>query len=183
MKNIKLGSFLVSENKIVVTDPSYNYGDFGTLILDDVLEGKYFAVITTTDNLIASLNIIHSDYKNIAQNFSLYGEIFVDSGQAGFFDERYFKENQGGTFGDTNSFYGLACATTMSPIAIYKKANNNGKTKTSQNNLKYKHKIKLCRLPPVKILFPEFSTYANKISFSTTSSQSDSSRDCMTVNI
>lgn len=114
-KKFKLGTFNVGENKIIVADPSYDFGDFGTLILNDVLEGKYFAVITTTDNLIASLNIIHSDYKNIAQNFSLYGEIFVDSGQAGFFDKNYFVENQGGTFSDITSFYGLACAITMSP--------------------------------------------------------------------
>ena len=114
-KIIKLGSFIVSENKIIVADPSYDFGDFGTLILNDVLEGKYFANITTADNLVTSLNIIHSYYKNIELNFSLYGEIFVDSGQAGFFDEKYFVENQGGTFSDVTSFYGLACATTMSP--------------------------------------------------------------------
>lgn len=115
MKKIKCGSFIVAENKIVVADPSYNYGDFGTLILHDVLEGKYFANITTADNLVTSLNICHSDYKNIELKFSFYGEIAVDSGQAGFFDEKYFMENQGGTFNDLTSFYGLACATTMSP--------------------------------------------------------------------
>ena len=114
-KNIKLGSFHVVENKIVVADPSYEYGDFGTLILHDVLAGKYYANIKTADNLVTSLNIFHSDYKNIELKFSFYGEIAVDSGQAGFFDEKYFVESQGGTFSDVNSFYGLACAITMSP--------------------------------------------------------------------
>lgn len=114
-KIIRLGSFNVGENKIIVADPSYDFGDFGTLILNDVLEGKYFANITTAYNLVTSLNIIHSNYKNIELNFSLYGEIFVDSGQAGFFDKNYFVENQGGTFSDITSFYGLACAITMSP--------------------------------------------------------------------
>ena len=114
-KNIKLGTFNVTENKIIVADPSYDYGDFGTLILSDVLTGKYFANITTADNLVTSLNIFHSDYKNIELKFSFYGEIAVDSGQAGFFDKNYFVENQGGTFSDVNSFYGLACAITMSP--------------------------------------------------------------------
>ena len=113
-KKIKLGTFKVTENKIVVADPSYDFGDFGTLILSDVLEGKYFAVITTADKFVASLNICHSDYKNIELNFSLCGEIFVDSGQAGFFDRSYFIENQGETFSDITSFYGLACAITMS---------------------------------------------------------------------
>ncbi|MBR6012378.1 MAG: DUF4241 domain-containing protein [Selenomonadaceae bacterium] len=114
-KKIKLGTFNVMENKIVVADPSYDFCDFGTLILSDVLEGKYFADITTADKFVTSLNICHSDYKNIELNFSLYGEIFVDSGQAGFFDKKYFVENQGGTFSDITSFYGLACAITMSP--------------------------------------------------------------------
>lgn len=115
-KIFKLGTFNVTENKIIVADPSYNYTDFGTLILDDVLEGKYFSHITTADNLVTSLNICHSDYKkNFEKNFSSYGEIAVDSGQAGFFDKKYFVENQGGNFGDINSFYGLACAITMSP--------------------------------------------------------------------
>ena len=114
-KIFKLGTFNVTENKIVVADPSYDFGDFGTLILQDVLEGKYFANVTTAKNLIISLNIFHSDYKNFEKNFSSYGEIAVDSGQAGFFDKNYFIKNQGGNFGDINSFYGLACAITMSP--------------------------------------------------------------------
>ena len=114
-KKIKLGTFNVGENKIIVADPSYDFCDFGTLILDDVLAGKYFADITIADKFVTSLNICHSDYKNIELNFSLYGEIFVDSGQAGFFDKNYFVENQGGTFSDITSFYGLACVITMSP--------------------------------------------------------------------
>ena len=115
-KIFKLGTFKVTENKIVVADPSYDFGDFGTLILQDVLEGKYFANVTTADNLVTSLNICHSDYKKIFEkNFAPYGEIAVDSGQAGFFDKNYFEKNSDGNFGDINSFYGLACAITMSP--------------------------------------------------------------------
>lgn len=115
-KIFKLGTFKVTENEIVVADPSYDFGDFGTLILQDVLEGKYFANVTTAKNLTISLNIFHSDYKkNLEKNFSPYGEITVDSGQAGFFDKNNFEKNSGGNFGDINSFYGLACAITMSP--------------------------------------------------------------------
>ena len=112
---IKLGSFKVGENKIVVADPSYDYGDRETVLLKKVLSGKYFANVTTADNLITSLKICHSDYKNSDLKFERYGFIAVDSGQAGFFDKNYFVKNQGGEFGDLNSLYGLACSITMSP--------------------------------------------------------------------
>lgn len=115
MKIIKLGSLNISEDKIVVADPSYNYGDSGTVLLKKVLSGKYFANVTTADNLITSLKICHSDYKNSDLNFERYRFIAVDSGQAGFFDKDYFVKNQGGTFSDVTSFYGLACSITMSP--------------------------------------------------------------------
>ena len=115
MKIIKLGSLNISEDKIVVADPSYDYGDSGTVLLKKVLSGKYLASVTNADSLITSLKICHSDYKNSDLNFERYRFIAVDSGQAGFFDKDYFVKNQGGTFGDLNSFYGLACSITMSP--------------------------------------------------------------------
>lgn len=115
MKIIKLGSFKVVEGKMVVADPSYDCGDSGTVLLKKVLSGKYLASVTTADNLITSLKICHSDYKNCDLKFKCCGFIAVDSGQAGFFDKNYFVENQGGELGDLNSFYGLTCSITMSP--------------------------------------------------------------------
>ena len=41
-KVLKLGSFNVTD-KIIVADPCYDYDNFGTLILDNVLSGKYIA--------------------------------------------------------------------------------------------------------------------------------------------
>ena len=120
MKIIKLGSLNISEDKIVVADPSYDCGDSGTVLLKKVLSGKYFASIKATNlkdcgQIVTSLKICHSDYKNSDLNFERYGFIAVDSGQAGFFDKNYFVENQGGELGDLNSFYGLTCSITMSP--------------------------------------------------------------------
>ena len=115
MRTIKLGTFNVTEDKIIVADPSYDYGDGETLLLKKVLSGKYFTSVTTTDNLITSLKICHSDYKNSDLKFERYGVITVDSGQAGFFDKTYFVKNQGGEVGDLNSIYGLSCAVTSSP--------------------------------------------------------------------
>lgn len=69
MKIIKLGSFNISEEKIVVAAPSYDYGDSGTVLLKKVLSGKYYANVTTADNLITTLKICHSDYKNCDLKF------------------------------------------------------------------------------------------------------------------
>ncbi len=115
MRTIKLGTFNVTEDKIIVADPSYDYGDCETLLLKKVLSGKYFASVTTTDNMITSLKICHSDYKNSDLEFERCGVITVDSGQAGFFDKTYFVKKQGGEVGDLNSLYGLSCAVTSSP--------------------------------------------------------------------
>lgn len=120
MKIIKLGSFNISEEKIVVADPSFDYGDSGTLLLKKVLSGKYYATINTANlkecgQIVTSLKICHSDFKNSVLKFERCGVIAVDSGQAGFFDKKYLVKNQGGEIGDLNSFYGLACAITMSP--------------------------------------------------------------------
>ena len=83
-KIFKLGTFNVTENKIVVADPSCDFGDFGTLILQDVLEGKYFANVTTADNLVTSLNIFHSDYKNFEKNFRLTEKLRLTAGRQDF---------------------------------------------------------------------------------------------------
>lgn len=120
MRNIKLGTFIVLEDKIVVADPSFDYGDSETLLLKKVLSGKYFASIETTNlkdcgQIVTSLKVYHSDYKNFDLKFERCGVIAVDSGQAGFFDKTYFIKNQGGEVGELNSLYGLSCAVTSSP--------------------------------------------------------------------
>ena len=115
MKTVKLGSFKIGEDKIFVADPSYDYGDCGTVLLKKVLSGKYFANVTTADNLITSLKICHSDFKNCDLNFERCGVISVDSGQAGFFDKNYFIKKQGGEVGELNSLFGFSCAVTSSP--------------------------------------------------------------------
>ena len=120
MRTIKLGTFNVTEDKIIVADPSYDYGDDETLLLKKVLSGKYFASIKATNlkdcgQIVTSLKICHSDYKNSDLKFEHFGFIAVDSGQAGFFDKNYFVKNQGGEVGDTETLYGLTCSITSSP--------------------------------------------------------------------
>ena len=113
-KLLKLGSFKVTD-EIIVADPCYDYDNLGTLILDNVLSGKYIATAEVEKNLVVSLHISHSYFKNDILESENLGYITVDSGQAGFFDFDFFRKNEGGEVGDLNTFYGLACAITLSP--------------------------------------------------------------------
>ena len=113
-KLLKLGSFKVAD-EIIVADPCYHFDKFGTVTLHNVLTGKYIATAEVEKNLVVSLHISHSNFKNDILESEKVGYIAVDSGQAGFFDLDFFRKNQGGEVGDLNSFYGLACATTLSP--------------------------------------------------------------------
>ena len=113
-KLLKLGSFNVTD-KIIVADPCYHFDTLGTLTLDNVLSGKYIATAEVVNNLVVALHISHYNFKNDILENEKVGYIAVDSGQAGFFDLDFFRKNHGGEFGDLNSFYGLACAITLSP--------------------------------------------------------------------
>ena len=114
-----LGSFIITGNKIHVSDPCYDYACSGAVTLTNVLSGKYFATLVKHnldiwDIRVSRLTIQHVDYKNIVPDIYSGYEIAVDSGQAGFFDDYYYQQNQGGDFGDITTLFGLACSLTLS---------------------------------------------------------------------
>ena len=115
---IPLGMFLVTNTRMHISDPCYDYIISGAVTLEGVLPGKYIATRTVYNvgfwnSRTAKLSVQHVDYQNIApKNFS--GNIAVDSGQAGFFDDLFYQQNQGGDFGDLTTFFGLACSLTLS---------------------------------------------------------------------
>lgn len=116
---LPLGSFFVTGNKIHVSDPCYDYHCTGAVTIDNVLSGEYFAFLSLYDMATwgirsASLSICHVKHKNVAPNICADCLIGVDSGQAGFFDDEYYQQNQGGDFGDINTFFELACSLTLS---------------------------------------------------------------------
>lgn len=116
---LPLGSFFVSGNKIHVSDPCYDYPCSSAVTIDNVLSGEYFASLTLYDMenwgiRSTNLSIRHAKHKNIAPNICTDCLIGVDSGQAGFFDDAYYQQNQGGDFGDLDTFFGLACSLTLS---------------------------------------------------------------------
>ena len=111
---LKLGTFKVTD-KIIVADPCYHFDHLGTLLLNNVLRGKYIASAEVVNNRVSALAISHCNFKNAILESETAGYIAVDSGQAGFFDFDFFRKNEGGEFGDLDTFYGLACAITLSP--------------------------------------------------------------------
>ena len=119
VKDISLGSFYVTGNKIHVSDPCCDYDSVCAAKIVNALLGKYLAKITLYDMAtwgirVANLSICHANHKNVIPNICTDCVIGVDSGQAGFFDDAYYQQNQGGEFGDLNTFFGLACSLTLS---------------------------------------------------------------------
>ena len=116
---IYLGSFKVTGNKIHISDPCNDYDSVGAAKIVNALPGKYLAKLTlyylkNWGVRVAKLSIWHEEHKNVSPNICTDCVITVDSGQAGFFDDDYYKENQGGDFGDTTTLFGLACSLTLS---------------------------------------------------------------------
>lgn len=114
-----LGSFLITGNKIHVSDPCYDYACSGAVTLTNALSGRYLATLVKHnldiwETRISKLTIQHEDYKDIVPDIYSDYEIAVDSGQAGFFDDYYYQQNQGGDFGNINTLFGLACSLTLS---------------------------------------------------------------------
>ena len=117
-KQVTMGSFEVESSKMYISDPCYEYDERNnscTLTLPYVVNGKYIATMNVARiyHDIESLTIKHEDYLHSEPSIFV-GKIGVDSGQAGFFDKKYYAENQGGDFDDLNSFYGLACYLVLS---------------------------------------------------------------------
>ena len=119
VKAIILGSFYVTGNKIHVSDPCCDYDSVCAAKIVNALSGKYFAKLTLYDMAtwgirVANLSIYHANHKNVVPNICTDCVIGVDNGQAGFFNDDYYAENQGGDFGDISTLFGLACSLTMS---------------------------------------------------------------------
>ena len=114
-----LGSFLITANKIHVSDPCYDYACSGAVTLNNTLSGKYSATLIKHnldiwENRVSQLTVQHEAYEDIVPDIYSGYEITVDSGQAGFFDDYYYQQNQGGDFGDITTLFGLACSLTLS---------------------------------------------------------------------
>jgi hypothetical protein len=111
MQNI--GSFEVTSNKIIVSDPCYNMetwciGDF------KAMNGKWNSYIKILDKIVVKLLIVHEGYDKTDPYIKLNIDVGVDSGQCGFYDyQKYVDEGAGrGKYNNTNTFYGKVCSLT-----------------------------------------------------------------------
>lgn len=93
----EVGTFTVESGSIRVTDPCYDIKTWCSGQLDNVLNGKYIALIQMMSKSITEwgsrnsvLYIVHEEHKNIDYKTDITEEtdvdVGVDSGQAGFFD-------------------------------------------------------------------------------------------------
>lgn len=112
---IALGSFQLVSGVVQVTDPCYspNTG----LVVKNVKVGSWKAEIGADDSVNTSLTIHHEDYEVNYDSFfkplSLFDNestIGVDSGQAGFFDDMFYKG------GSDETFYDRMCDLTLNGV-------------------------------------------------------------------
>ena len=99
-----IGEFTVVSGKVYVTDPCYEKGGRYQALVKNVKNGKWFAFIERGDeDRPAILKVVHEDYDiTRAENpFDVPSvltspekvEIGVDSGQAGVFDTKFYRDD------------------------------------------------------------------------------------------
>lgn len=123
----RLGTFKVSNGKVVVTDPCYKRGTWCHGILDNLANGEWLAIARYSHEggwgtRVAELEIrLHEPEESGRRRclpdrergwINAAFEVGVDSGQAGFFAEEHYPQGDCGDYGDESSFYGKACAAT-----------------------------------------------------------------------
>lgn len=91
MKQIQLGK------KVRVSDPCYGTDVWCSGVVDNVKEGTYNVDINLSDegmwgNRVKSLTAIHSEYSGHSIIERAPFEVGVDSGQAGIYDEDYYRQ-------------------------------------------------------------------------------------------
>jgi len=112
-----VGQFPILSGMMRVTDPCYRRDSWCTDIVDNVKKGAWDAYIKTDpdSHRVSELMAFHKDVDGkTVKNASWTSReqiIGVDSGQCGFFDDKYYPENTG-DYEDENSFYYKCCSAT-----------------------------------------------------------------------
>lgn len=108
---------------IQVTDPCYDPDTWCAYTLKNMRKGNYVTTKELSDEgnwgmRVKSLSIVHEDFKGKDLTYTIVKEahIGVDSGQAGFFDRRYFN-NVNKTKEVKDVFYDECCNITLNDDA------------------------------------------------------------------
>ena len=102
---------MIFGNKVIVSDPCYDYGTWCTST-QEIVPGEYVHEVIIHE-MVTSLIVTHKDY--IVDSWQLTdATIGVDSGQCGIFDyETYHKIIGTGEYNEQDTFYGKACNLTI----------------------------------------------------------------------
>ncbi len=96
---VRLGSFEIESGKVRISDPCYDKDTWCAGTIDNVKKGSWFAETKKIDGRTGFLIAYSADYRFTWDRYwdvrSITNiEVGVDSGQAGIFDEKYFKDDK-----------------------------------------------------------------------------------------
>jgi len=116
--------FTNESGKLKISDPCYEDDSCGVIV--KAKKGEWVARTEPMDNRVGALICCHKDYKDHPCNDELWesiGELGVDSGQMGVFDNKYFnddstvnlvpKHTADWTAGDHTNWYRQCCELTL----------------------------------------------------------------------
>jgi hypothetical protein len=125
LKRISLGSFQLSSGQMAVSDPCYDRSTSDDLRgeLKNVKTGTWNAFsfqgdVPSWGERIHELQVLHQTVSYETASNSTWSreesfDVGVDSGQAGFFDNSQYPYGNIGEYGETETFYGRVCETTL----------------------------------------------------------------------
>lgn len=122
---------MLSDGSIDIADPACKESSGGRVRLGNVWAGPYACFVKRQDEgdfgirnariMIVSLAALHGTAGAMLAARELdsgrgedLGSVFVDSGQAGFFNTKSFDFNEDGRYDDESKFYGKCCKATLS---------------------------------------------------------------------
>lgn len=104
-------TFEVTSGKIIVTDPCYDRNIHESNWILNAKNGTWIGEVSGTEQIVRYSNSPTGHFDNwivLGTNLS------VDSGQTGVFDHDAYPQGDTGEYDDLTSFYGKACAMTLS---------------------------------------------------------------------
>jgi len=96
---VRLGSFEIESGKVRISDPCYDKDTWCAGTIDNVKKGSWFALTKEIDGRVGFLIAYSVEYgftwdKYWDTRTLTKIEVGVDSGQAGIFDEKYYKDDK-----------------------------------------------------------------------------------------
>lgn len=85
-------SFIVKNNKLIVSDPCYKLPVDDSQLLLKAKNGKWLAKTINIDNKISKLIVNHINHTSI-NKWEYNNSVYVDSGQISIVDYKYYRDN------------------------------------------------------------------------------------------